>query len=452
MSSREAHAARSTPALHPRRVVLAMVLLAAMAAAVGAEVEPPDVVVVVPGLTGSMLRERESQRVVWGLGSNLVRPHDGGYEMARPIFLRSFDESRLEAFEVVREIRLGGLFRKKIYGPVVARLEESGLELASIEAPTAGASLYLFPWDWRLDHVHAAGTLAERLDAIRVARGQEVLRVALICQSNGGLLCRYFAKYGSASLEVAESGEATLADGIDVESIVLVGTANGGSLRNLRELDRGRDYVALIGRKWEPESLFTMPGLFQDLPSYRSDLFVDQKGRPLEVDIFDPESWVRYGWSVFSPRARKRLSRRGEHELFGDAQDRRSFLAWALDRARRLHDVLGRDTGWSDPPRYFLIQNDASETPSRAVLVDRGDAGWRTLFADDGDVRRDEELRRLTVAPGDGHATVESQLSLSPEERDALAGDPLYVRGGHFDLILDPRSLDALARLVAPKG
>lgn len=408
-----------------------------------------DVVVLVPGVTGSMLRERDSQRVVWGRGVNLVRPHDGGYELARPLALRSSDPSRLEAFDVVREIRLGRIFHKKIYGPVVEQLEAAGLRRGDISRPDAEASLYLFAWDWRADHVRAAAALAERLDAIRAARGGgAALRVSLVCQSSGALICRYLAKFGDVPLESAERGEAAPPAGLELVSLVLVGTANGGSLRNLRELDRGRDYVALIGRKWEPEVLFTFPALYQDLPSYRDDFFVDESGRAVDVDLFDPASWERYGWSLFDRRAQRRLTRADRPSVFGDAAGRRSFLAWALDRARRLQAVMMRDGGWRQAPRYYLVQNDSSDTPDRAVLVARRDGTWRTLFGDDADVRRDERLARLTVAPGDGHATVASQMRLAPAELEAVAEAPLYVRGGHFELILDPRSLAALTRVL----
>ncbi len=47
-------------------------------------------------------------------------------------------------------------------------------------------------------------------------------------------------------------------------------------------------------------------------------------------------------------------------------------------------------------------------------------------------------LESLTTALGDKHATVGSQMYLSPQERDRLARPTLYVEGGHFDLFLNP--------------
>ena len=94
-----------------------------------------------------------------------------------------------------------------------------------------------------------------------------------------------------------------------MRKLILVGSSNGGGLRILRELDRGRNYISLIGRRWHPETLFTFPAIYQDLPVYRRDLFLDADGRELEIDLFDAESWRRHGWSVFSRAARRRLAK-----------------------------------------------------------------------------------------------------------------------------------------------
>src|SRR5262249_37250873 len=142
----------------------------------------------------------------------------------------------------------------------------------------------------------------EKLVALARARGEERLRVALICQSNGAHICRYLAKYGGASLEEAEAGRAAPPRELEITRMVLVGTANGRSLRMLREMHRGRPYVPLsLGRRLQPETLFTFPSFYQDLPVYRSDVFLDEKGRTLDVDLFSAAAWETYGWTIYGP-------------------------------------------------------------------------------------------------------------------------------------------------------
>ena len=398
-------------------------------------------VVLVPGITGSMLRDRNSGRVVWGAGARLLAPRDGGYEVALPL---GTGEDRLEATEVLERIRLAGL-SKDVYGPIVRMLEANGYRRGDFQNPSRDASLFLFAYDWRRDNEETVALLARDLEALRRARGVDRLEVDLLCQSNGGHVCRYFAKYGGLSLDDAEAGRPRDSR-IDVRKLILVGTSNGGSLRILRMLDRGRKYV-FFGRKIQPETMFTFRALFQDLPAYSERIFLDKEGRVLDVDLYDPESWETYGWSVFGAETRRRLDRREREDLFGSADDRREYLSRVLEQARRLQDLLLRDADLGGA-RYYLVQNAYAETPSRGVL-ERRDGSWKTWLTGDRELARLPYVKSLATAPGDGHATVESQMWLAPREKEALARPPFYVRGDHFELILERSTLQALAEMLA---
>jgi hypothetical protein len=419
-------------------------------------------VVLVPGATGSMLRD-SSGAVRWGRGIDLLRPHDGGYALVRPI-APGASPSSLEAFAVLESIHLAGLIRKPVYGPLLRGLEAIGYRRGDFASPRPTDTLLPFAWDWRASHAEGAARLARSLETVRRAWGVEVLPVALVCQSSGAHLCRFFAKYGGASLDQVEAGHGRPPERIDVTTIVLVGSSNGGSLRILRELDRGRSYIPLIGRDWRPETLFTFPALYEDLPAYRHDLFVGGEGEALAVDLYDANAWTRYGWSAFGKAARRRLERAGTAGRFGSEAQRLEYLRSTLDRARRFQAALHTDVGWSRPPRYHVIQGKSDPlTPERAVLLRAGatshqpadtaaDAAgastggrWRLSFAGDDEVDRDPRLRELAAADGDGHATLESQRWLSPEETAAIAGPPVYVPGAHFEMILTPEASAALA-------
>jgi hypothetical protein len=399
--------------------------------------EERSVVVLVPGATGTTLVEGSTGRMAWGLGANLLRPRDGGYELALPLQPLQGAPSALEAGEVIRVVRLAGLIRKPIYQPIVDLLEASGYRLGDLDAPAAEDDLYLFAYDWRRDNIETARQLADQLERAARAREGGEMEVALVCQSNGAHICRWLAKYGRAGLEQAEAGMSLPPHGVKVTRIVLVGSSNGGSLRILRELHRGRRYLALVGRFLAPEVLFSFRSLFQDLPVYREDLFLDQEGRPLDVDLFEAESWERYGWSVFSKKSRRRLERRGRDDLFGDEAIRRVYLQSMLDRAVRFHRMLATDPVGSGKVVYYLIQNGRLETPARALLVKQG-GRWRTLFTGDPELERDPRLQSPATGRGDGHATVESQLFLSPREMEGFGAEPVHVEGDHFELILNP--------------
>ena len=67
-----------------------------------------------------------------------------------------------------------------------------------------GRNYYVYPYDFRLDNVRAARGLHELIEQIRADYGDPRLTVDVLAHSNGGLLARYYARYGLADLP--ESG------------------------------------------------------------------------------------------------------------------------------------------------------------------------------------------------------------------------------------------------------
>ncbi len=411
-------------------------VLAILAASCGCAARKPPVlaqaqwaqdrtpVVLLPGITGTQMRERPDGQVLWGDFKSIFWPRDGGYRLALPLGTSDDDPTDLEAFAPVMQLGAGP-FKQEAYGSVVRGMESNGFTYGDLQNPRPGDDFFIFNYDWRRETTHSVRQLREQLERLRKARGEEVLHVDLICQSNAALIGRYLAKYGAAGNTLA------------IDKLIMVGTANGGSLRILRELHRGRTYVRLGGRNWRPETLFTFPALYEALPVHRKDLFFNADGEILEVDLFDAESWERYGWSVFDAKTAKRVERSKRRDLFGTPEERREFLGHRLDTALGLNHRLSADPPGFEPPRYYVIQDAFQPTLERALLVQEND-GWRTLFHRSSRVEDDPYLRSLAVAPGDGHATLESQLHLSPAELEALADPPYYIEGGHFEVIVNP--------------
>lgn len=419
------------------RLALLLALTACSSVTVPRLESPPAerrIVVVVPGITGVELTDPDTGKAVWGRGVDLLFPRDGGYRLAA---------EDLVPGRAIRRIRLGPVV-KPVYAPIERLFVANGWSLGDLRHPSGDADLFFFAYDWRHGNSRSAVELGRELVALARERGSE-LPVSLVCQSNGAHICRYLAKYGTASLEEAEHGVVERLEGVHVEQLVLVGTANGGSLRILRFLNQGRRYVPLVGRHFRPELFFTFESLYQDLPTYQDDLFLDPEGRALAVDLFDAATWKTYGWSIYSDSARRHLARREASEVFPEAEERDAFLARALDRARRFRSLLDRDVDIGDT-RYYSIQNDRIPTPARAVL--RATAGRaETLFP--GDARIPAGLEARLTAPGDGHATKESERWLTATETDALAAPVFDGDGPHFEMILEPDVLESLLAICA---
>jgi hypothetical protein len=387
----------------------------------------------VPGVTGVVLRDVRTGEAAWGTGRNLLGPKDGGYGLALSLLRHDSSLPVLEPVGPIEQIALFGI-RKPVYGPIRTLLTGAGYVPGSLESPRPGESLFFFNYDWRRDLTESAGLLRRQLEELRRVRGSGRLEVDLVCQSSGAHLCRYLAKYGGVPLD-----EATARGGLPVtlavRRLVLVGSSNGGSLRILRELDRGRRYVPLVGRRMRPEVVFTYPSLFQDLPIYRRDLFLDSAGRPLDIDLFDPESWRRYGWSIYGKATARRLREDGAPRFLGSVAERDEYLRRTLSAARRFQKLLRADAPGFGDTRVYVVGSADQPTPDRAVLL-RDGKGWRMLFTGDPELRRRPVLHALATAPGDEHAALASQDWLSPQEQAALALPPRRVRGGHFEALL----------------
>ncbi len=407
------------------------------------------VVVLVPGITGSQLRDEETCRVEWGTAARLFSPRDGGRALALPV-KPGLKPRSVTAFDVIEEIPLPlGMWKKDVYGPIVRLLEANGFTAGNLLDPEPGESFFVFPYDWRQDNLEAVASLAARLEALHELRGGPELRVALICQSAGERICRYLAKYGAASLEEAEAGRAAPVPGVVIEQLLLVGTSNAGSLRILREMNRGRSYAGFVGRTWAPETLFTFPSLYQDLPTEPADLFLDEEGQPLAIDLFAAESWRRYGWSIWGARAARRLAVK-PFDLLGPEEDRLALLTRSLDRARRLRKLLAADSPTFGATRYASLQSLDEPTPWRAVLVESG-GRWRTHFTGDPWLEARPRLAALARARGDGHAAQASQHSLSPQESAALSHPPFDLHGPHFEMILERETLATMLDFLAER-
>lgn len=399
-------------------------------------IEEAEAIVFVPGVTGSRLENTATGEVVWGDSSQVFSPKDRGYSTVLPLRNEAYDG--IVATDILSHLRLFG-FSKEIYRPLVTFLEKAGWTRGDLDEPSLDADLYLFAYDWRRSNQRAISELDQSLRHL-YNTGFDAIR--LICQSNAGRICRYVAKYGARPVwtEDGEDGGADAADRpYTVTQIVLVSNSNGGALRQLHELHNGRRYVPGIGRFMAPETLFALRTLFEDLPFYREDLFLDANGVALDLDLYDAATWVEQGWSIFRSDLADELDEPAARRLFGSRRDQITYLEERLAHARRVNQMLMESVP-DYPTRLCLLQNDSKATYERAVVTEHRGAP-RLLFAGDRGVP--DRLASLLESPGDGHGTAESQDFLSAQE--AAAVDARFsVEGGHFDTITRDETLERL--------
>jgi hypothetical protein len=405
-------------------------------------------VILLPGFSGSALINPHNERVVWGNSVRVISPRDGGYELALPVLEEERDLQAYEARGVVLKMRFG-IYTLDIYGSLVEAFTANGYTAGDIHAPTKDDNFFVFPYDWRYNNVRAAERLSRALERLRVVRGDETLEVDIICQSNAARIARYYIKYDGAPMKQAEAGDATPPQNVIVKNLFLVGTANGGATNGFRNLLEGRSYAPLIGRTFQPEVAFSFEAAFETMPSYRAPIFFDEEGSPLDVDIFDADNWKKYGWSIYSDEVAERLAKDRRRDLFGNDVDRADHLQRSLSRAQRLHQLLRADAeGFPSETRYHSIQNAYRPTRDRTLLTQDKEGKWQTIFPAHKKIN-ETPLKELAYAPGDGHATLQSQEWLSPQEQAALEGETLFVPVYHRLIIRHETTHQSILRILA---
>ncbi|HET9480913.1 MAG TPA: hypothetical protein VFP98_04085 [Candidatus Polarisedimenticolia bacterium] len=399
---------------------------------------PRHPVIILPGAFGSRLKDDRTGEVVWGRFTNLLTSRfklilnplraTGTDLLDLPIDSTDITANRdhLVAYSLFDEVA-GRQFYRRI---VQTLTQVAGYRFGDIEDPHRGEDCFAFHYDWRRDIVENARLLERAIERIRRVQPDPRTRVDLIAHSLGGLISRYYVKYGGSDvLDGEPKGAAPGADHIG--TVVMIGVPNEGSLDSLRSLDEG---VRLV-RRLPSEALFTMPSAYQTLPHHVASPFIDAQGSPLEIDLYDAGIWERYGWSAFQPKRLAVLRREFERQFDrAEAKDRyearlalmRAYLAAALDRAGRLQRALDAPVGAEAAVSYFAFGGDCTPTPARSMILEE-DGAFRTIthLDDVPDKLRTPEVERLMSEPGDGSVTRASLLGRHHQSGDGRSGLPV---------------------------
>jgi pimeloyl-ACP methyl ester carboxylesterase len=388
--------------------------------------QPP--VVLVHGLLGGRLAERDGGREIWP--GSLARLMLSDYEqLALPIDPETLfpAESGLEVTGLTD--RAAG---RDFYGAILDVLETAGGFRPATPGEAAGPGekrVYVFAYDWRQDNVRTAAAFDAFLAAIRADYADPDQQVDVIAHSMGGMLVRYYLRYGTADVLDDNEFPVTQAGAAGIRRVILLGTPSLGSMSAVIGLLEGRRVG--LGRM-SPEMLATFPSGLQVLPHPLNDWLVLPDGRPLDRDLFDIDFWRRFQFGIFDPEVRGRIASRYATESEAD-----SYLA-LLERYFHKHLERGRRFVWSltvpvPEPAYQLIVfgGNCDLTPARLLVEeDDGDSVLRLWPGQVRDRRAGIDYEALMLEPGDGVVTKASLLA-----RQTL--DPTVERHQHSDFPLD---------------
>jgi len=246
-----------------------------------------------------------------------------------------------------------------------------------------------------------------------------------VAHSMGGLIARYAAMYGDADLPAGNGPiQPTWAGAAHISKIVMIGVPNEGSAEAFATLMEGysiteglRRRVPLLN-KLTAEDVVRTPSVFQLLPHVGAVKFLDENLKPLQVDLYDPEVWKRYGWSViYSSSEFRRHFAEEENGTDGNFDELDAYLAATLRRARRFHEALDSVETSTSPVVLLAIGGDCEETLNSPVIF-RDEKGnrWVTLTrprefrTTSGEKISKKKATEAMYAPGDGRVTRSSLL------------------------------------------
>ena len=362
-------------------------------------------VVLIPGLLGSRLARSSDGMELWpGSARKLLTSRYLDLAMRiDPATLQPLDDG----------IVASGLFDaavgKDFYGRILEALREvGGYQLSRPGDPVfqQKARLYVFTYDWRQDNVITVRKLDAFIEQIRKDYGDPWLRVDVVAHSLGGLLARYYQRYGTADVLDGNSFPVTGAGVGKFRRIVMLGTPNQGSVTAIHKFLNG--YRVALSRL-PVEGVATMPGLFQLFPHPLVDWITTIDGRPLERDLFDVELWRRFQWSIFDPRVQRRM--RQEPGVWPDQDVFERWFEKRLERGRRFVWSLMVPTGDIELIEPLMFGGDCVPTPRRLVIEEvDGDSVARLRPEQILEKVPGVDYEALMFEPGDGSVTKSSLL------------------------------------------
>ena len=408
-------------------------------------------VILIPGFAGSALARSADGRGVWGsfLKGDSLRPstHDGLRAYALDIESMPADVDYRSVTSVVDDIEavalvetmqgklLGVKVDYQLYAPLLELFEEGGYVSAE-EGGGAGEAIgplyFTFFYDWRRDNVGNAQLLArfiseaqEEVVAWRQHHGLPArpVKFDVVAHSMGGLIARYYLRYGAVDVLSQLEPKVTWAGTAPVARLILVSTPNLGSTNALKDLVEGKNYPIY---SFEPAMLATFPSFYQLLPREHQALWLIEEGNPVSP-AFSSTVWVENSWGPFHSGQDKYL--RWLFPSLASAAERKdrmaAYMDAAFERARRFAAALDRHPETPCPTSMMLFTGDSEKTLERVLVTSkRGRA-----------VLKFKGPKGLTLhSPGDG--TVTRASALAEKSNPPVAWDrTFFLSGGHASFL-----------------
>ncbi|WP_406699464.1 hypothetical protein V5E97_11405 [Singulisphaera sp. Ch08] len=388
------------------------------------DVVPPHFLVVVPGIMGSRLRDRQTGRVVWVDFSTVpINPLQWKAWVENMLATLAYPNPDLEPAGIMDEVVFAPPWAKQEhYGRLVAALEGMGYLIDPVE-PTGGRpALYTFSYDWRQDNRISAQHLAAAINQWQARHPGA--KAWILAHSNGGLVARWYIE------KLGGKGR--------VGRLFLLGSPWDGAPRALQMLFQG---LYILFRKrfnvFDVPTLTraafrTFPCSYQLLP-YRNPFLRDNNNEL--IDLYEGAGWLH-------DEGQRQLLRDGRrfNEELGTTTSVETICLFGRKRPTPTGGVVSLAAGgsWTDIAWATLDAGDGT-VPERSA-VHPGAREKIPVVADHGDIYVNpfalevlqwelmDKFRLPTERERDAAATSRLTITFTPD-RDAYSpGEPIALR------------------------
>jgi hypothetical protein len=365
-------------------------------------------VIVIPGFLGSRLASKKNRKNAWGdfSAKDVILSEEEIKNLSFPMQYNTpleklndnlYPTSVLE-FATVRI--LGIPIELPAYHHLVDILIKGGYHPNNRPLPKNKhyPSLFLFAYDWRQDlpttvkrlhHyiIEKRKLLQKRYEKLYGVKNYDI-HFDIIGHSMGGLVTRYYLRYGNQGLPAnGTMPRLTWQGATYVDRAIIVGTPNAGYLDTFLELNESKLFpTATLG---------TFQTYYQMFPvsEFNSVIYSDTK-KP--VDIFNPAIWEKMKWGILNPKQDDILkiilpSAKRRSDRYKIALD---HLTKCLKRAKQFQDAMKIK---AHPPKnltkLYLIAGHAVKT-TRIASVNK----------------KTGEIKIIKYEPGDGKVLTSSAL------------------------------------------
>lgn len=354
-------------------------------------------VIVIPGILGSKLVDENTGQVVWGAftreaakpsnpesarlfsfpikeGARLselsdsVRS-DGALEQLKISLFPTLDFSPKAYFQMFHVLGAGG-YRDSDLGEA-AKLKEA----TQLTYKSDHYNCFQFDYDWRRSNADNAALLAkfvkkqkayvEAENFKRYGKKGDV-KFNIVAHSMGGLVARYFLRYGDQGMPASGKPNLDWSGAKDVEKLIMVGTPNGGSIKAADQLVNGMRIVPFIF-EYSPAIIGSVPAVYELLPRARHGVLKDGKTGE-SLDPLDPDVWFDKGWGLADPDQSDEIATllpNVESEA-KRSEIARKHLVKCLNNARRFQQALDRPASPPEGVELILFCGDTIRTPVEA--------------------------------------------------------------------------------------